>query len=53
VRHALELSLDRDAINQVVFNGCSGPYQWVSPLNPYYMAQYPRPSATSQKRRRC
>jgi len=44
VRHALELSLDRDAINRVVFNGLQRTNnQWVSPLNPYYMAQYPTP----------
>jgi peptide/nickel transport system substrate-binding protein len=37
VRQALELSLDREAINQVVFEGqfLSGN-QWVSPQNPYY-----------------
>jgi len=44
VRQAFELSLDRDAINQVVFNGLNRTNnQWVSPLNPYYMPQYPTP----------
>jgi len=44
VRQAFELSLDRDAINQVVFNGLQRTNnQWVSPLNPYYMPNYPTP----------
>jgi peptide/nickel transport system substrate-binding protein len=44
VRQAFELSIDRDAINQVVFNGLYTPNnQWVSPKNPYYMAKYPMP----------
>src|SRR5271166_5008673 len=37
VRQALELSIDRNALNQVVFNGEYQPgNQWVSPDNPYY-----------------
>jgi peptide/nickel transport system substrate-binding protein len=44
VRQALELSIDRAAINQVVFNG---EYvvgnQWISPENPYYQQKYPVP----------
>jgi len=44
VRRAFELSLDRDAINQVVFNGEFVPgNQWVSPLNPYYQEKFPVP----------
>ena len=44
VREAFELALDRDAINQVVFNGINKPNnQWVSPTNPYYMAKFPTP----------
>jgi len=44
VRQAFELALDRDAINQVVFNGLHKTNnQWVSPLNPYYMPKYPTP----------
>jgi peptide/nickel transport system substrate-binding protein len=44
VRQAFELALDRDAINQVVFNGLQKVNnQWVSPLNPYYMPKYPTP----------
>jgi peptide/nickel transport system substrate-binding protein len=44
VRRAFDLSLDRDAINQVVFNGEFVPgNQWVSPLNPYYQEKFPVP----------
>jgi peptide/nickel transport system substrate-binding protein len=44
VRQALELSIDRDAINQVVFNGEYTPgNQWSSPKNPYYIEKYPIP----------
>jgi len=44
VRQAFELSLDRDAINQVVFNGEFVPgNQWVSPQNPYYQETFPIP----------
>jgi peptide/nickel transport system substrate-binding protein len=44
VRRAFELSLDREAINQVVFNGEFVPgNQWVSPQNPYYQAAFPIP----------
>jgi peptide/nickel transport system substrate-binding protein len=45
VRQALELSIDRDAINQVVFNGEFQPgNQWVSPDNPYYVKELPIPA---------
>jgi peptide/nickel transport system substrate-binding protein len=44
VREAFELSLDREAINQVVFNGAFEPgNQWVSPKNPYYIESLPIP----------
>jgi peptide/nickel transport system substrate-binding protein len=44
VRQALELALDRDALNQVVFNGEALPgNQWVSPRNPYYQEKFPIP----------
>jgi peptide/nickel transport system substrate-binding protein len=44
VRKAFELSLDRDAINQVVFNGEFVPgNQWVSPQSPYYQKDFPIP----------
>lgn len=42
VRQALDLSIDRDAINQVVFNGEFTPgNQWVSPTHPYYQKAFP------------
>ena len=44
VRQALDLSIDRDAVNQVVFNGEFTPgNQWVSPEHPYYQKTYPVP----------
>jgi peptide/nickel transport system substrate-binding protein len=44
VRRAFELSLDRDAINQVVFNGEFVPgNQWINPTNPYYQQAFPVP----------
>jgi peptide/nickel transport system substrate-binding protein len=52
VRQAFELALDRDAINQVVFNGINRPNnQWVSPQNPYYMAKFPTPKRDIAKAR--
>jgi peptide/nickel transport system substrate-binding protein len=42
VRQALNLALDRDAMNQVVFNGEFVPgNQWVNPEHPYYQAGFP------------
>src|SRR3984893_3711250 len=42
VRRALDLSIDRDAINQVVFNGEFKPgNQWVNPDHPYYQKAFP------------
>ncbi|MEA2836247.1 MAG: peptide/nickel transport system substrate-binding protein [Bradyrhizobium sp.] len=42
VRQALDLSFDREAINQVVFNGEFKPgNQWVSPEHPYYQTAFP------------
>jgi peptide/nickel transport system substrate-binding protein len=44
VRQALDLSVDRDALNQVVFNGEFTPgNQWVSPAHPYYQKAFPVP----------
>src|SRR5258707_623082 len=44
VRQALDLSIDREAINQVVFNGEFTPgNQWVSPEHPYYQEAFPVP----------
>jgi len=42
VRQALDLSIDREAITQVVFNGEFVPgNQWVSPEHPYYQKAFP------------
>jgi peptide/nickel transport system substrate-binding protein len=42
VRQALDLSIDREAINQVVFNGEFLPgNQWVNPEHPYYQKTFP------------
>jgi peptide/nickel transport system substrate-binding protein len=44
VRQALELSIDRQALNQVVFNGEFTPgNQWISPTHPYYQKSFPIP----------
>ena len=44
VRQAFELSIDRDALNQVVFNGEFVPgNQWINPTNPYYQQSLPVP----------
>jgi peptide/nickel transport system substrate-binding protein len=44
VRRAFDLSIDREALNQVVFNGEFVPgNQWVSPQNPYYQAKFAVP----------
>jgi peptide/nickel transport system substrate-binding protein len=45
VRQALSLAIDRNALNQVVFNGEFVPgNQWVSPENPYYQKAFPVPA---------
>src|SRR6202040_417726 len=42
VRQALDLSIDREALNEVVFNGEFTPgNQWVSPQHPYYQKSFP------------
>jgi len=42
VRQALDLSIDREVINQVVFNGEFKPgNQWVNPDHPYYQKAFP------------
>ena len=44
VRQALELAIDREAINQVVFNGEFVPgNQWIGPDNFYYQKSLPVP----------
>ncbi len=50
VRQALELSIDREALNQVVFNGEFTPgNQWVSPEHPYYQKAFPIPRRDVEK----
>jgi peptide/nickel transport system substrate-binding protein len=52
VRQALDLSIDREAINQVVFNGEFTPgNQWVSPEHPYYQKAFPVPKRDIAKAR--
>ena len=42
VRQALDLSIDRAAINQAIFNGAFKPgNQWVNPDHPYYQKAFP------------
>ena len=44
VRRAFEAAIDRDALNQVVYNGeYTVGNQWVSPKNPWYQEKYPVP----------
>jgi peptide/nickel transport system substrate-binding protein len=44
VRQAFELSIDRETLNQVVFNGEFVPgNQWVNPQHPYYQQKFPVP----------
>jgi peptide/nickel transport system substrate-binding protein len=44
VRRAFELAIDREALNQVVFNGEFQPgNQWVNPQSPYYQQAFPIP----------
>ncbi len=50
VRQALDLSIDREALNQVVFNGEFVPgNQWVSPDHPYYQKAFPVPGRDVEK----
>jgi peptide/nickel transport system substrate-binding protein len=42
VREAFDLAIDRQALNQVVFNGEFIPgNQWVNPEHPYYQKKFP------------
>ncbi len=44
VRQAFSLAIDREALNQVVFNGEFVPgNQWVSPQSPWYQQAFPVP----------
>jgi peptide/nickel transport system substrate-binding protein len=54
VRQALDLSIDREAINQVVFNGEFTPgNQWVSPEHPIIKSLFRFGGAMSPRPRRC
>ena len=54
VRQALDLSIDREALNQVVFNGEFFPgNQWVSPDIPIIRRHFRSNRATSPKPRPC
>ncbi len=53
VREALDLAIDREALNQVVFEGqFAAGNQWVPPSNPYYVKQFPVPQRDVAKARR-
>jgi peptide/nickel transport system substrate-binding protein len=44
VRQAFDLAIDREALNQVVFNGEFVPgNQWVNPQSPWYQQAFPVP----------
>ena len=44
VRRAFDLAIDREAINQVVYNGeFVAGNQWVNPQHPYYQQKFPVP----------
>ena len=50
VRQALELTIDREAINNVVFNGAYSPgNQWSAPGNQYYVQKFPIPKRDVEK----
>ncbi|MCC7347497.1 MAG: ABC transporter substrate-binding protein [Variibacter sp.] len=52
VRQALNLAIDREALNQVVFNGEFVPgNQWVNPEHPYYQKAFPVPKRDVAKAR--
>ena len=52
VRRAFDLALDRDVINQVVFNGEFVPAnQFVNPQSPFYQAKFPVPKRDIAKAR--
>ncbi|MBV8779467.1 MAG: ABC transporter substrate-binding protein [Alphaproteobacteria bacterium] len=50
VRQALELAIDRDALNQVVFNGeFVAGNQWEAPSSPWYVKDKPVPARDTAK----
>jgi len=54
IREALELAIDREALNQVVFNGAFlAGNQAVPPENPFYAASVPMPKRDVAKAKAC
>ncbi|HSI00810.1 MAG TPA: ABC transporter substrate-binding protein [Reyranella sp.] len=52
VRRAFDLAIDREAINQVVYNGeFVAGNQWVNPQHPYYQQKFPVPKRDLGKAR--
>ena len=52
VREALELSIDRNALNQVVFNGqFTSGNQWEAPSSPWYVKSMPIAARAVPRRR--
>jgi peptide/nickel transport system substrate-binding protein len=52
VREALDLAIDREALNQVVFEGKFAPgNQWVPPNSPWYIKEFPVPKRDVTKAR--
>ena len=52
VQQALEAAIDRDALNQVVYDGAALPgNQWISPKNSYYQEKFPVPKRDVAKAR--
>jgi len=50
VRQALDATIDRDALNKVVFNGEFIPgNQFSAPTNPYYIQKFPIPPRSVEK----
>lgn len=50
VRQALNLAIDREALNQVVFNGEFFPgNQWIGPQNQWYQEAHPVPARDVEK----
>ncbi|WP_372426451.1 ABC transporter substrate-binding protein [Salinarimonas chemoclinalis] len=50
VRQALNLAIDREALNQVVFDGAFFPgNQWINPQNSWYQDAYPVPARDVEK----
>jgi peptide/nickel transport system substrate-binding protein len=52
IMQAFSLAIDRQALNQVVFNGAAMPgNQWINPTNPFYQSRFPVPQRDIAKAR--